>query len=68
MWEAWKNCIKRAERRAGLKRALCVSRRNRDVGLWTEMSPSSQNGKERLEVSRNRAVFYERKGEGIIWQ
>lgn len=37
-------------------------------GSGQRLSPTSQNRKERLEVSRNRAVFHERKGEGIIWQ
>lgn len=46
----------------------CESKRKTDLGHWTEMSPSSQDWIKRLEVSRNGAGFYERKGEGIIWQ
>ena len=46
----------------------CESRRKADVGHWTEMSPSRQDRKERLEVSRNGTVFYDRKEERIIWQ
>lgn len=65
--EARKDCTEGAELRQQGSREPCVSRRS-DVGLWTEMSASSQNWKERLEVSRNGAVFYERKGEGIVWQ
>lgn len=57
LWEAWKDCTEGAEVREKGSREPCISRRKSDVGLWTEMSSSSQNWKERLEVSRNRAAF-----------
>lgn len=41
-------CLVGAELRKKGLREPCVSGRKSDVGLWTEMSPSTQNWKERL--------------------